>query len=134
MQRNTQRLIISENSTHTFLKPLNEFLNGYSEIKLLCLWLNMYLNVARIYKRLFTVSMHTIDKKYYNTQHTLKSDIALSQKHMTSNIGQQSLTFFALLIFNKNHVSGRIKKKTPRFPLKNNYFFLLYQLPNYGGS
>lgn len=33
MQRNTQRSIISENSTHKFLKPLNEFLNGYSEKK-----------------------------------------------------------------------------------------------------
>lgn len=76
MQRNTQRLIISENSTHTFLKPLNEFLNGYSEIKLLCLWLSMSLNVSRIFKWLFPVSMHKIDKRYYNTQHSLKSDLA----------------------------------------------------------
>lgn len=70
----------------------------------------MSLNVSKIFKWLFPVSMHKIDKKYYNTQHTLKSDLALCQKHMTSNIGQQSLTFFALLMFNKNHVSGRIQK------------------------
>lgn len=64
------------------MKPLNELLNGYSATEL-CLYLDMPLNISRVFLCPFPWQYVQNIQKCKYTQDTLKSDIGQYQKHMS---------------------------------------------------
>lgn len=52
------------------MRPLNEFLNGYLETKMLS-----FFKALRVFKCPFPCQYVQNRQKYNNTQHTLKSDL-----------------------------------------------------------